>query len=176
MYDEALHSVTLKVWMVCKQCAAWYAHPRSEGQGTGTILKHKRVHNRDNEKATQKAGKMPDIRTMFESHVEKSKLTEEEYDVKCLNAMVACNFSFDQFSVRPFRELLDIGHGFEVRTPKVMKTRLKKYANLAQKEIKQRLGNNESRISLALDCWSSSNRLEFMDASFFIAYLQLYGC
>ena len=44
MYDEALDSVTLKVWVVCKQCTAPYAHPRSEGQGTGTILKHKRVH------------------------------------------------------------------------------------------------------------------------------------
>jgi hypothetical protein len=40
MYDEALDSVTLKVWIVCEQCAAPYAHPRSERQGTGTILKH----------------------------------------------------------------------------------------------------------------------------------------
>ena len=166
IYDEGLDSVTLQVWVVCKQCTAPYAHPRSEGQGTGTILKHKRVHERDTEKAAEKAGKTPDIRTMLESHPPKGRLTQEEYDVKCLNALVACNWSFEQFSVGPFRELLNISHGFEVPTPKVMKTRLKKYVKLAQKEIKQRLTNNESRISLALDCWSSSNRLEFMGTSY----------
>ncbi len=98
MYDEALDSVTLKVWVVCKQCAAPYAHPRSEGQGTGTILKHKRVHERDNEKAAQKVGKTPDIRTLLENPPPKARLTQEEYDVKCLNAMMACNWSFEQFS------------------------------------------------------------------------------
>jgi len=124
------------------------------------------VHEREKEKAAKKAGITPDIRTMLESHLPKVRLTQEEYDVKCLNAMVACNWSFEQFSVGPFRELLDIGHGFEVPTPKVMKNRLKKYVKLAQKEIKQRLTNNESRISLVLDCWTSSNRLEFMGMSY----------
>jgi hypothetical protein len=76
--------------------------------------------------------------------------------------MIACNWSFEQFRVESFRELLDTDHGFEVPTPKIMKARLKKYTKLAQMEIKDRLRNNDSRISLALDCWSSSNRLEFM--------------
>ena len=116
-YNEALDSVTLKVWVVCKQCAAPYAHPRAEGQGTGTILKHKRVHDRDNEKAAQKAGKTPDIRTLLENPPPKARLTQEEYDVKCLNAMMACNWSFEQFSDASFRELLDVGHGFDIPTP-----------------------------------------------------------
>ncbi len=137
MYDEAVDSVTLKIWVICKQCNAPYAHPRSEGQGTGTILKHKRVHERHNEKAAQKIDMTSDIRIMLESHSSKVRLTQEEYDIKCLNAMVACNCSFEQFNVGPFRELLDIGHGFEIPTPKIIKTRLKKYAKLAQKEIKQ---------------------------------------
>jgi hypothetical protein len=120
------------------------------------------VHERDNERAAHKAGKTSDIRTMLESHPSKVRLTQEEYDVKCLNAMVACNWSFEQFSIGPLRELLETGHGFKIPTPKVMKTRLEKYTKLAREEIKERLMHNESRISLALDCWSSSNRLEFM--------------
>jgi hypothetical protein len=120
------------------------------------------VHERDSEKAARKAGQTLDIRTMLESQKLRARITQEEYDLKCVNAMVACNWSFEQFRIGPFRELLDTGHGFEVPTPKIMKARLKKYTKLAQKEIKDRLGNNDSRISLALDCWSSSNRLEFM--------------
>lgn len=139
-----------------------YAHPRAEGQGTGTILKHKRVHERNDAKAAGNTGKTADIRTMLGNHFVKGQLTQEEYDVKCLNAMVACNWSFEQFNIGPFRELLKVGNGFEVPSPKIMKTRLKKYVKLAQDEVRQRLANNESRISLALDCWSSSNRLEFM--------------
>ena len=120
------------------------------------------MHERDSEKATRKAGQTPDIRTMLEGQKLKARITQEEYDLKCVNAMVACNWSFEQFRVGPFRELLDMGHELEVPTPKIMKARLKKYARLAQKEIKERLENNDSRISLALDCWSSPNRLEFM--------------
>jgi len=99
---------------------------------------------------------------MIERGPQNPRMTQDEYDIKCLNAMVACNWSFAQFSIGAFRELLDTGHGFEVPTPKIMKARLKKYTKLAQNEIKERLANNDSRISLALDCWSSSNRLEFM--------------
>ena len=99
---------------------------------------------------------------MIKNGLQKPRMTQDEYDVKCLNAMAACNWSFEQFSVRLFRELLDTGHGFEVPTPTIMKAQLKKYAKLAQNEIKECLANNDSRISLALDCWSSSNRLEFM--------------
>jgi len=161
-YDEAFDPTTLLVWVACKECGHLYIHPRFEGQGTGTILKHKRTHERDRERAAQINETTPDIRTMIQGGQPKARMTQDDYDVKCLNAMVACNWSFQQFSIGPFRELLDTGHGFEVPTPKIMKARLKKYTKLAQNEIKKRLGNNDSRISLALDCWSSSNRLEFM--------------
>src|SRR5436305_7797776 len=120
------------------------------------------MHERNRKRAAQIAGKTPDIRTMIQEGQPKARMTQDEYDVKCFNAMVACNWSFKQFSVGSFRELLDMGHGFEVPTPKIMKARLKKYTKLAQKEIQERLESNDSRISLALDCWSSSNRLEFM--------------
>ena len=94
---------------------------------------------------------------MLENPPPKTRLTQEEYDVKCLNAMMACNWSFEQFNDVSFRELLNIGHEFDIPTLKVIKAQLKKYIKLVQNEIKQCLMNNESRISSALDCWSSSN-------------------
>jgi len=87
---------------------------------------------------------MPDIRTLLENPPPKARLMQEEYDVKCLNAMMACNWSFEQFSDASFRELLDVGHGFDILTLKVIKAQLKKYAKLAQNEIKQCLVDNES--------------------------------
>jgi hypothetical protein len=119
------------VWVECKECGRLYLHPRFEGQGTGTILKHKRGHEQDTERAARISGKMPDIRTMIQGGQQKLRMTQDEYDIKCLNAMVACNWSFAQFSIGPFRELLDTGHGFEIPTPKNMKARLKKYTRLA---------------------------------------------
>src|SRR5436305_14046240 len=79
------------------------------------------MHERNRKRAAQIAGKTPDIRTMIQEGQPKARMTQDEYDVKCLNAMVGCNWSFKQFSVGSFRELLDMGHGFEVPTPKIMK-------------------------------------------------------
>ena len=42
---------------------------------------------------------------------------------------------------------------------------LVKAAQQARDEMKDRFTGNDSRISLALDCWTSPNRWEFMGMS-----------
>ena len=114
------------------------------------------------QKAEEKAGKIHDIRTMFQPTLPKPHTTQNEFEVLCLRAMVASNWPFSQFEVPEFQSLLNGGYDLHVPSAKVIKARLAKYADEAREEIKVRLTNNESRISLALDCWTSPNRLEFM--------------
>lgn len=114
------------------------------------------------QKAEEKAGKIHDIRTMFQPALPKPHTTQNEFEVLCLRAMVASNWPFSQFEVPEFRSLLNGGYDLHLPSAKVIKARLAKYADEAREEIKVRITNNESRISLALDCWTSPNRLEFM--------------
>ncbi len=57
--------------------------------------------------------------------------TQNQFEIMCLKALVASNWSFRQFDVGPFRDLLAAGFGLQVPTPKVMKARLKVEANRA---------------------------------------------
>jgi len=161
-YDEAVDTKTHKIVCICKECGRVYDHPRATiGGTTGTLLKHNRTHEMIARKAEEKAGKISDIRTMFQP-APKPRITQNEFEVLCLRAMVASNWSFSQFEVPEFQNLLNGGYDLHIPSAKVMKVRLAKYAEEAREEIKLRLTNNESRISLALDCWTSPNRLEFM--------------
>jgi hypothetical protein len=90
-------------------------------------------------------------------------LGQEQLEEVLMQCLVASNWSFRQFSVHPFQKLL--ASGFPKLHPpsaRIMRLRLPKYAEEARADIKKRFKENISRISLALDCWTSPNRLEFM--------------
>jgi hypothetical protein len=170
---ENVYIATLVPICICKQCGTPYEYPRAKPGGcTSTILKHSRKHVWEKLEAAQKANiPRPDIRKLLQGPALKVQLTQEEFEVMCLNAMVVSNWSFSQFKVGAFRELLDAGFELEVPSPKVMRARLKKYAKQTHEEIKARLTSNESRISLVLDCWTSANRLEFMSIYPLLLYM-----
>ena len=94
-----------------------------------------------------------------------AKPSESQFEIMCLKALVASNWSFRQFEVGAFRDLLGAGYDYPVPSRKVIKARLTIEADRARNEIRQRFKNNNSRISLSLDCWTSPNRLEFMGMS-----------
>jgi hypothetical protein len=80
-----------------------------------------------------------------------------------LQSMVTCNWPFDQFDVEIFRHLLHRGFpGHRIPHRQTIRKHLTSGALNAREEIKSRFESHEGRISLALDCWTSSNRHEFM--------------
>jgi hypothetical protein len=80
-----------------------------------------------------------------------------------LQTMVTCNWPFDQFDVEIFRHLLHRGFpGHKIHNRRVIRGYLKTGAIKAREEIKSRFRSHDGRISLVLDCWTSSNRHEFM--------------
>ena len=80
-----------------------------------------------------------------------------------LETTVTCNWSFDQFEVEVFRYLMRRGYpGYNIPRRKTVRRHLTSGAEKAREEIKSRFENHDGHISLALDCWTSSNRWEFM--------------
>jgi hypothetical protein len=165
-YHEAvdLHNSTAVV--ICKVCHKVYEHPRvKKGSGTDVIAKHwQRKH--ENEKPAVKLGPLDQYtrpaETRKQDRMVVSKLELEELLVK---AMVACNWPFVQFNNEDFQNLLVRGFPhLEDSLPhsKRMVTVLNERASVAKEEIRLRFASNASRISLALDGWTSSNSLEFM--------------
>lgn len=164
-YHEAvdLHKSTAVV--ICKVCHKVYEHPRlKKGSGTDVIVKHwKAKHEK---KLAVKLGPLDQFTRPTEARKQDrmvaSKLELEELLVK---SMVACNWPFVQFNNEDFRNLLVRGFPhLEDSLPhsKRMATVLNERASTAREEIRLRFASNASRISLALDGWTSSNSLEFM--------------
>lgn len=90
-------------------------------------------------------------------------ITTIELNQLLLQTTVACNWPFDQFDDPHFRSLIHRGFpGHSCPQRKAMKQMLTEAAETVRTEIKERFANLNSRISLALDCWTSPNRWEFM--------------
>ena len=93
-------------------------------------------------------------------------ILKSELEELLLQATVACNWPFDQFSNPRFRTIIHRGFpGHKCPGRNAMTALLKKKAIVVRAEIKERLIETNSRISLALDCWTSPNRWEFMGIS-----------
>jgi len=90
-------------------------------------------------------------------------ITTIELNQLLLQTAVACNWPFDQFDSTHFRSLIHRGFpGHSCPQRKAMKQMLTVVAETVRTEMKERFANVKSRISLALDCWTSPNRWEFM--------------
>jgi hypothetical protein len=165
-YHEAvdLHKSTAVV--ICKACHKVYEHPRlKKGSGTDVIVKHwQRKH--ENKKSAVKPGPLDQYtrptETQKSDKMVASKLELEELLVK---AMVTCNWPFVQFNNEDFQNLLIRGFPHlkdSLPHSKRMAIVLNERASAAKEEIRLRFASNTSRISLALDGWTSSNSLEFI--------------
>ena len=80
-----------------------------------------------------------------------------------LDTAVMCNWPFEQFDNPHFQKLIKRGFlGHTCPSRKTITSLLKTRARSARAEIKEKMEGNSYRISLALDCWTSPNRWEFM--------------
>ena len=99
----------------------------------------------------------------LKSGKDKRALTKVEFDDLLLETAVTCNWSFYQFDVPQFKYFLT--RAFPEHHPpgrRYIKSLLAKASTKAREEIKERLGAETSKVSLALDCWMSDNCYEFM--------------
>jgi hypothetical protein len=165
-FDEVIDTCKKRARIKCQHCGLEYPHPRastSSSTSTANLNRHRnacRFKHRAPSVNSAASTNGPDIRTFF------VQLNQSQFEELLMRAMVACNWPFTQFATPAFIELLRRGFPrLNPPTPRVMHLRLERYADEARDEIKNRFRENDSRISLALDCWTSPNRLEFMGMS-----------
>lgn len=97
--------------------------------------------------------------------------TADELNNLLLNALVSSNWTFLQFDDSKFQQLIMRGFPtLKCPSRKSMKRYLTQAADKAWAKLKERLEANDSKISLTLDLWTSSNRLNFMGISLSQAY------
>ena len=171
-YQEAVDIAKRQALVFCKICGKEYEHPRAKPDGsTSTLVKHANRHNKSSVLTDSDGVPTQNIQQLLEIGGRQRKFRiQDEFEEICLRAMVACNWAFSQFSIEPFRTLLSEGYAdMNIPSPKVMRGRLFKYASQATLEIKSRLVVNTSHINLVLDCWTSSNHLEFIGTAFLIS-------
>ena len=157
----------------CKRCSKTYTYPRTKSDSNNSDMwKHYRRHiaQQEAEENRKKSRNNILIDGYFTKQISSSSfrntdvgITTIELNQLLLQTAVACNWPFDQFDNTYFRSLIDRGfpsHSCPQR--RAMKQMLTVAAKTARAEIKQRFANVDSRISLALDCWTSPNRWEFM--------------
>ena len=160
-FDEAIDLKTNEAKAICKHCSKSYAHPRTNTNGnwTSSLSKHIKTHE---EKELQKS-KEGSMDKFLKSNKNMRVLAKVDFDAILLETAVTCNWSFYQFDVPQFKYFLSRAFP-EHRSPgrKYVKSLLAKAATKAREEIKERLAAETSKISLALDCWTSDNCYEFM--------------
>ena len=159
-YYEAVNLETNSAVVVCKKCLQEYEHPRwKKDSSTSTIQKHYNKHEETKPRVTSAESIERYLRTSSAA----SSLSQLDLDELLLQTLAACNWSFNQFDNPQFQYFISRAlpnHRCPGR--RQIRNLLRKAAQAAHEDIKERLASCTSRVSLALDCWSSSNSYNFI--------------
>lgn len=160
-FHEAIKYADKTVVTICKTCARVFAHPYTKDDKSNSALwKHLRTKHKHNSVPTLDPPPSGTIDALF---TRATGITTPELQRLLLQTMAICNWPFDQFDNLIFRHLLRRGFpGHKLPRRLTMARLLKVAAQTARGEIKERFAEHDGSISLALDCWTSSNRWEFM--------------
>jgi hypothetical protein len=85
-------------------------------------------------------------------------LTENDVKDAVLNYFISGNIAFNQADNPEFQKLIGMirVHGCPVIiNRKILRDRLGQHAAKAKVDLKKQLAGNDSKVSLALDCWTS---------------------
>ena len=159
-YHEAIDLDQNIPVVVCKKCPKWYKHPRSlNDSAITTMLKH----SRKRDYVPMQVSTAGSIEQFLRHTSEHNSISMKDLEELLLETMAACNWPFSQFDRPEFQYFISrLVPGQTCSGRKRMKTLLTKAAEMAREEIRVRVSSCTSKISLALDCWSSSNSYSFM--------------
>jgi hypothetical protein len=184
IFDEVLDLNTADPRVRCRICAKEYMHPYAKQDSNNSNLhKHLRWHKKKQAKESQSSISNRTINDFYPPFKPSDiGFTKSQLEQLLLDTAITCNWPFDQFNSLQFRLLIERGFtGHHCPTGRVMRKLLKDKASVIRADLKARLTENSSYISLALDCWTSPNRWEFMGMCspavyFFCCMKWLAGC
>ena len=156
----------------CKHCRKCYKHPCLFKGTQGTTSSMSRHLERDcikykNKKSGASSSQASstansNISGLFERQNVKNSNTEaiNENDVKdaVLDYFISGNIAFNQADNPHFQKLVNMikinGRQVTINRRNI-RERLKVHAEIARRDLKDTLAANDSKVSLALDCWTS---------------------
>jgi hypothetical protein len=155
---------------VCKHCSIKFAHPRRNDSVTTSPIKahiekrceaYKRKHPHRQASASSMSAFLQGSETTTTSAV-----TQEQIEEQILKFFVSGNIPFNQADNPHFRKLIEMIHvnGRPAHAPgrTTVRARLSKHSQLSDEALINLLAENKSKISLALDCWTSRTNQSFL--------------
>lgn len=150
----------------CKGCRTVFKHPGSYGNtfSTTALIRHTNLClNLKRHKQSSSSTSGSDISKWFEQQNQKDSshsnpITEADVKDAILKFFISGNIPFNQADNPEFRKLVQMikvnGDSVTINR-KNIRARLTEQAARAKEELKQELASNTSRISLAMDGWTS---------------------
>jgi hypothetical protein len=149
-------------------CLHQYLHSQGKiDKNNSNIHKHVNKHNAEKEAARNRrnqatADNTQDIQSYYliTSMTNKSpEIMKQNLDELLLKTAIICNWSFDQFDNIQFCSFISRAFSGHICSRRKRITALLKKKTIHVREaMKTTFSENDSRISLALDCWTSLNR------------------
>jgi len=160
---------------VCKGCRLELGHPARNEQATTTSLKR---HSQSCEglkrylQNHQSSSGHSTLKELFTSELAKSKgkskLSVDIIREEILKFFISSNVPFIQVNNPHFQRIIEwIIASNHIATSvsisrKTIRADLSRYAQVAKDDLKSTLAKCNSKISLALDCWTSRNCFAFL--------------
>ena len=167
-FQEVVHRRTGVPLAVCMYCSRAYTHPWSfKSKPTRSLSRHLQDCIRFH-RTQQVSNQPPSIANFFNqsqsSHLQ--PITKSQIEEQVLKFLISASIPFRQADNEYFRELVSwiTVNNAPAKPPsrKVIRSRLTKEAVLAKENLKNILSTNCSKISLALDCWTTRTNFGFL--------------
>jgi hypothetical protein len=169
---EAIHNKSGHPFAFCKHCKKVFLHPRRVVGGTSSSLQthvfdrcpryHIHKHQFD---STSRIGNLNDFFSST-SGSRPEPITQARIDELLLKYHISGNIPFRQVENQYLKELVSLIeiNKLQAKTPgrNTLRARLSKYSKMGVDKLKEVLQANKSRISLALDMWSSRGNHGFL--------------
>jgi hypothetical protein len=162
-FHEGVNRITGQPRCICKRCGVQFNHPRLKGS-PASLSKH----------AKESCKKITQHGPMNKFSTAPSKdgtLTNQNSITELiLKFFISGNVSFQQGENEYLQRLIKLipidGNTF-ARCPsrKVIRSQLTQHADIATDDLKSLLLDNDSKVSLALDCWTSRTNSAFLCTS-----------
>ena len=161
-FYEGVNRTTGQPRCICKRCGIQFNHPKVKGSA-GSLSKHVK----ESCKRNMQYGPMDTFAIISK---ERTQVDQNSITELILKLFISGNISFQQGEneyLQRLIQLIPIDDNTFARCPsrKVIRSRLTQNVDNATDDLKDMLLGNDSKVSLALDCWTSRTNSAFLGMS-----------
>jgi len=181
-FHECIHIREFTVHVRCKHCPQLYQHPNTIGKAAEAGTTRSLSRHLSNCPIYSKQKSQPSMDRFMQQRDDGqtsfNSFSNDKMIDKALKFFISGNIAFNQADNPYFQEL--VCHGITKRTGtainrKSLREHLKTVGTAAKESLLVTLMENDSKISLALDCWTSANGHAFL-GTISVAYISALYC